>query len=131
MVKQAGKWMKKSAFWALLVILLAGCTSQPAAGASVDISIEEAQQLWQNNEAILIDVRTPAEYRDGHIPGVANIPLDQIDQRSGEVPTDKKVVLICRSGNRSAQATRILRGKGFINVYNSTSGMSSWKGPIE
>ena len=115
---------------ALLVLFLAGCGQSPA-GASVDISVDEALRLWQNKEAIIIDVRTPGEYRDGHIPGVVNIPLDELEKRIGEIPKDKKVVLICRTGSRSAQGTRLLRSKGFNNVYNSTGGMSTWKGPVE
>ena len=115
---------------ALLVAMLAGCGQSPA-GAGVDISVDEALRLWQNKEAIIIDVRTPGEYRDGHIPGVVNIPLDELEKRMGEIPKDKKTVLICRTGSRSAQGTRLLRSKGFNNVYNSTGGMSTWKGPVE
>ena len=115
---------------ALLVAMLAGCGQSPA-GAGVDISVDEALRLWQNKEAIIIDVRTPGEYRDEHIPGVVNIPLDELEKRIGEIPKDKKVVLICRTGSRSAQGTRLLRSKGFNNVYNSTGGMSTWKGPVE
>ena len=115
---------------AVLAVMLAGCGQSPA-GASVDISVDEALRLWQNKEAIIIDVRTPGEYRDGHIPGVVNIPLDELEKRIGEIPKDKKVVLICRTGSRSAQGTRLLRSKGFNNVYNSTGGMSTWKGPVE
>lgn len=115
---------------ALLVAMLAGCGQSPA-GAGADISVDEALRLWQNKEAIIIDVRTPGEYRDGHIPGVVNIPLDELEKRIGEIPKDKKVVLICRTGSRSAQGTRLLRSKGFNNVYNSTGGMSTWKGPVE
>ena len=114
----------------LLAAMLAGCGQSPA-GAGVDISVDEALRLWQNKEAIIIDVRTPGEYRDGHIPGVVNIPLDELEKRIGEIPKDKKVVLICRTGSRSAQGTRLLRSKGFNNVYNSTGGMSTWKGPVE
>jgi len=114
----------------LVVALVSGCGQSPV-GASMDVSVDEALQLWQNKEAIIIDVRTPEEYRDGHIPGVTNIPLDELEQRMNEVPKDKKVVLICRSGNRSAQGTKLLRNKGFSNVFNSTGGMSSWKGPVE
>lgn len=110
-----------------ILSMLTGCGS---ADPAVDVSVDEALRMWQNKEAILIDVRTPAEYRDGHIPGVANIPLDELEKRVGEVPKDKKVVLICRTGNRSAQGTKLLRSKGFSNVYNSTSGMTSWKGPV-
>ncbi len=114
---------------ALAAVLLAGC----AAGTTksgVDVSVDEALQLWQNKEATLIDIRTPAEYRDGHIPGVVNIPLDELEKRLSEIPKDKKVVLICRTGNRSAQGTKMLRSKGFANVFNSTGGMSTWKGPV-
>lgn len=112
-----------------ILSMLTGC----GAGASdpaVDVSVGEALRLWQNKEAILIDVRTPAEYRDGHIPGVANIPLDELEKRVGEVPKDKKVVLICRTGNRSAEGTKLLRKKGLANVFNSTGGMTTWKGPV-
>lgn len=113
----------------LILAMLAGCGAG-AADPAVDISIDETLRLWQNKEAAIIDVRTPAEYQDGHIPGVANIPLDELEKRMGEIPKDKKVVLICRTGNRSAQGTKLLRDKGFANVYNSTAGMSSWKGPV-
>ena len=112
-----------------ILSMLTGCGAS-ATDSAVDVSVDEAQRLWQNKEAILIDVRTPAEYRDGHIPGVVNIPLDELEKRMGEVPKDKKVVLICRTGNRSAQGTKLLRSKGFNNVYNSTGGMTTWKGPV-
>lgn len=115
----------------LLVVALVGGCGQSPVGASMDVSVDEALRLWQNKEAIIIDVRTPAEYRDGHIPGVTNIPLDELEQRMNEVPKDKKVVLICRTGNRSAQGTKLLRSKGLSNVFNSTGGMSTWKGPVE
>ena len=115
---------------ALLTGMLAGCGAQ-GTETGVDVSVNEALRLWQNKEAIIIDVRTPAEYRVGHIPGVTNIPLDELEQRMNEVPKDKKVVLVCRTGNRSAQGTKLLRSKGFSNVFNSTGGMSTWKGPVE
>ena len=124
------KWMTGLGILGLLLVMLAGCGAGQA-DAGVDISVDETLRLWQNKEAIVIDVRTPGEYQEGHIPGVANIPLDELEKRIGEVPKDKKVVLICRTGNRSAQGTKLLRGKGFTNVYNSTAGMSSWKGPVE
>ncbi len=122
------RWIR-ICFMILAALIAAGCSQSPA-GASVDVSVDEALRLWQAKEAILIDVRTPAEYREGHIPGVANIPLDELEKRLGEIPKDKKVVLICRTGNRSAQGTRFLRSKGFDNVFNSTGGMSTWKGPV-
>jgi len=78
--------------------------------------VDEALRLWQNKEAVIIDVRTPGEYRDGHIPGVVNIPLDELEKRMGEISREKKTVLICRTGNRSAQGTKLLRNKGFGHV---------------
>jgi len=114
---------------AIILSLLTGC-GQFGLTPEVDVTVQEAQRLWENKEAVLIDVRTPAEYRGGHIPGVVNIPLDELEKRMGEVPKDKKVVLICRTGSRSGQGTRMLRNKGFANVFNSTGGMSTWKGPV-
>ena len=123
------KTMARVCLIIFMILLAAGCSQSPT-GASVDVSVDEALRLWQAKEAILIDVRMPAEYRDGHIPGVVNIPLAELEKRLGEIPKDKKVVLICRTGNRSAQGTKFLRGKGFDNVFNSTGGMSTWKGPV-
>jgi phage shock protein E len=99
--------------------------------AGVDVSVEQALTMWQNKQVVIVDVRTPVEYQEGHIPSVANIPLDQLESRMNEVPKDKKVLLICRSGKRSAQGTALLRGKGFDNVYNVVEGMNGWKGLVE
>ena len=128
MILPSKRWIRVC-FVIMVALFAAGCSQSPA-GASVDVSVDEALRLWQAKEAILIDVRTPAEYREGHIPGVVNIPLAEIEKRLGEIPKDKKVVLICRTGNRSAQGTKFLRSKGFDNVFNSTGGMSTWKGPV-
>ena len=113
----------------LILGVLAGCGAARA-DSSVDVSVAEAQRLWQTKEAILIDVRTPVEYYNGHIPGVENIPLDELGRRISEVPKDKKVVLICRTGSRSAEGTKLLRSKGMTNVFNSIGGMSTWTGPV-
>ena len=128
MILPSKRWIRVC-FVIMVALFAAGCSQSPA-GASVDVSVDEALRLWQAKEAILIDVRTPAEYRDGHIPGVVNIPLAELEKRLGEIPKDKKVVLICRTGNRSAQGTKLLRGKGLDNIFNSTGGMSTWKGPV-
>ncbi len=117
----------------LLILLLAnivGCSANKVA-EDVNVSIEQAVVLWKAKEAVIIDVRTPEEYRQGHIPGVALIPLNELADRLDEIPKDKKVLLICRSGNRSAQGTKLLRNKGFANVYNVSGGMNQWAGPIE
>ncbi|MDT8319368.1 MAG: rhodanese-like domain-containing protein [Xanthomonadales bacterium] len=71
-------------------------------------------------EGIWIDVRTPAEYRAGHVAGAINIPLDEIGERIDEVNREKDspVYLYCRTGNRSAQAKAILENMGYTRVDN-------------
>ena len=112
----------------VLILLSAGCSQ---ASAGYDVSIDQALADWKNKTVIILDVRTPGEYRDGHIPGARLIPLDELPNRLQDVPKEEKVYVICRSGNRSSQAVRLLRDKGFGNVYNVTSGMNGWKGPVE
>ncbi|MBI2280977.1 MAG: rhodanese-like domain-containing protein [Bacteroidetes bacterium] len=71
------------------------------------------------NGATLIDVRTPAEYNSGHAKGSTNIPLDKISTKIEKIKQLKKpVVLCCRSGMRSGQATSILKGAGIKEAYN-------------
>lgn len=106
-----------------------GCSK--ATTEDLNVRVAEAQELWEKQEAIILDVRTEEEYAQGHIPGVLFIPLDQLPTRIEEVPKDKKMLIICRSGNRSLEATQLLRDKGYTHVYNVTEGMSSWKGLVE
>ncbi|MCA9886015.1 MAG: rhodanese-like domain-containing protein [Anaerolineae bacterium] len=74
----------------------------------------------------LLDVRTPAEYASGQIAGADNISVETLQSRLSELPTDKPIVLYCRSGNRSAQAASILKQAGFTGVYD-LGGITSWQ----
>lgn len=81
-------------------------------------SKSESIEDFVNKGAVIIDVRTVGEYRDGHIKGSKNIPLDTINGRLNEIKNlDKPVIVCCRSGMRSAQAASILKGVG-IEVIN-------------
>ena len=71
--------------------------------------------------AVLLDVRTPQEYREGHIDGFRNIPVDELRQRLEELDPGKPVYVICQSGLRSYIASRILEGNGFT-AYNFSGG---------
>lgn len=84
-----------------------------------------AQFSSPGGDHLLIDVRTPQEFADGHIAGAINIPVEEIGGRLNEVPDDKPVVLYCRSGNRSAQAANILVGAGYTGVYD-LGGIIDW-----
>ena len=73
----------------------------------------------------LLDVRTPSEYASGHISNADNIAVEQLASRISDLPTDKPIVVYCRSGNRSAQAANILKQAGFTGVYD-LGGTMQW-----
>ncbi len=68
--------------------------------------------------AYLVDVRTPAEFADGHVKGSVNIPLDKMQQQLSKFNDKKNIVVFCRSGMRSSQAKGILENNGIKNVIN-------------
>ena len=77
--------------------------------------------------ALLVDVREGWEWAAGRVAGARHVPLDQLPRRAGELPRDRKVVVVCRSGNRSAHATRVLRGTG-VDAVNLDGGLQAWWG---
>ena len=83
-------------------------------------------RLQADPQLLLLDVRTPEEYAQGHAPGATLIPLDELPARLAEVPTDREILCICHSGSRSSAATRLLRSSG-RQVTNVTGGMDLWE----
>ena len=78
----------------------------------------------------LIDVRTPAEFEAGHIPGAINVPLDELRNQLGdlrEVLHDHDVVLVCRSGNRAGQAQQVLQAAGLTSPTVLSGGIVDWE----
>lgn len=73
----------------------------------------------------LVDVRTPEEFNAGYIPGAININLQELQQKLNRIPTDKPVIVYCRSGNRSAFAANILKQAGYTEVYD-LGGIIEW-----
>ena len=71
----------------------------------------------------LVDVREPSEVATGTLPGAINIPLGQLPSRLAELDRSRRVVLLCRSGARSANAAELLGGAGFTDVVNLVGGM--------
>lgn len=89
---------------------------------------ELSQRLKTDKSIILVDVRTPREFEyDGHISGSRLIPLPVLMQQAGELPKDKTIVCVCRSGSRSQMACKTLSQHGFENVINLRGGMIGWK----
>lgn len=68
--------------------------------------------------ALLVDVRSSAEFASGNAAGTVNIPLNELGQRLGEIPQSAPVVLCCASGTRSGMAKLLLQKNGYRNVYN-------------
>ena len=88
-------------------------------------------QFRQTSNAMLVDVRTPEEYRAGHIPGSINVPLQQIEDIELEVAEKNTPLYIyCRSGARSRQATAMLQEMGYEEVHN-IGGILDYKGKVE
>lgn len=71
----------------------------------------------------IVDVREPMELREGTLPGAVNIPLGDLPARLGELDPTRRVLLVCRSGNRSGHAARWLAQQGFVDVVNLSGGM--------
>ncbi|MCC6599934.1 MAG: rhodanese-like domain-containing protein [Crocinitomicaceae bacterium] len=71
--------------------------------------------------AVVIDVRTAAEFAEGHFKGSINIPLQTIEKRAGRFKKDQHIILCCRSGARSANAKSKMRRMGFQHLYNAGS----------
>jgi rhodanese-related sulfurtransferase len=100
----------------------------------MDVQANElGKQFAQKKEQyVWVDVRTPEEYAEGHIPGAILIPHDEMEQRYEELSPykNKPILLICRSGKRSEFAAGVLSKKGFSSLYNLKGGMQEWTGPI-
>jgi len=134
--------MKTKSFLLLTIILVMALTAcgggetavaDTASAQTGELSLAETVDvqtvagIMNRDDVVLIDVREQSEYDESHIPGVALIPLGELAQRVDEIPTDKTVIVTCRSGNRSGQATDFLRQNGFDNVHNMDGGILAWQ----
>lgn len=90
----------------------------------IEVTADDFAAAWSPS-ATIVDVREPMEYRAGHVPGAQLIPLGQLADKVGEVPTGGPVYVICASGNRSRQATELLRRSG-VEAYSVAGGTSAW-----
>jgi phage shock protein E len=120
---------------AVLVVAIAGFLflNNPSDDIAVTASIQKiSANNYVTNYAettdnhILLDVRTPEEFNEGHIAGAVNIPVQELTQRLSEVPDDKEIIVYCRSGNRSATASNILLENGFSAIYDM-GGIIAWQ----
>ena len=114
----------------LAVILLAGCSAPKETASYRQISMDEAITMMEEESGyIILDVRTPEEFADKRIPGAVNIPNETIAaEEIPELPDKGQLILVyCRSGNRSKQASEKLAALGYTNVVEF-GGINSWPG---
>lgn len=87
---------------------------------------EVQQRQTQQAHLYLLDVREPNEYAEAHVAGSTLIPLSQLAFQMAKIPTDRPIVVLCRSGNRSGVAVQMLRQQGFTDVQNLRGGILAW-----
>jgi len=95
----------------------------------VDVSVEQAKEMIDSDpdsDIRVLDVRTENEYGAGHIGGAELVPLSELEQRTGELDKDDALLVYCKSGTRSAEASNILIQHEFESVYNMEGGINAW-----
>lgn len=116
----------------LLLLLLTGCGGTASNASSENdyqqISQEEAKEMMDTQDVIILDVREQDEYDSGHIPGAVLLPVGTIDEETAAevIPEkDSTVLVYCRSGNRSKTASSALAELGYTNIYEF-GGINTW-----
>jgi phage shock protein E len=101
-------------------------TAQPAVMKPMSQDQLLEHQSKHAGSLYVLDVRSPEEFREGHVPGAVNVPYDQIAARIAEVPKDKDVVLYCRSGRRAGIAADVLAASGYTRLSHLEGDMQAW-----
>jgi rhodanese-related sulfurtransferase len=112
-----------------LALALAAYEFSKARSGGRSVGPTEAVQLM-NQGALLVDVRSPAEFAAGHIIDARHVPQDQVAQAAGDTLKrfkDKVVVVCCETGTRSSAAVRVLQAQGFTRAVNLRGGLQAWR----
>lgn len=122
--------MKKAIIFMVMLFTVVLSACNDATSTYETIEIDQVEAKMEQGYTVL-DVREIDEYGEGHIVGAVNKPLSElkVDNLEG-LDADEEYVVICKSGNRSKEASEILVGEGYIAV-NVSEGMSSWTGDVE
>lgn len=125
--------MKKILPFLAAISALTACASVPSSSEYRQVSSAEAQKIMESeSDYIILDVRREDEYASGHIPGAINVANETIiDKEPKELPDKEQLILVyCRSGNRSKQASAKLAKMGYTNIVEF-GGIGEWAGEIE
>lgn len=122
---------KACAFLCVAFLFLSCLCAQTYAKELKDIKIREAAELMKKKpeNLVILDVRTPAEFRDGHIPNAKNMDFfgGSFDMDISRLPKNDTIIVYCRSGKRSAGAADVLSDAGFKKVLHMSEGMEVWE----
>jgi rhodanese-related sulfurtransferase len=119
----------------ILLSAISGCisgTKAPEKTQYVEISVQQAKEMIDSGGVFILDVRTQEEYDAGHINGSVRIPVqdikvkEELDKELTKIPRDRKILVYCRTGVRSAQASQVLVNNGFTEVYSMKGGITDW-----
>jgi rhodanese-related sulfurtransferase len=104
-------------------------TSHVSTAASV-VNLDPVQFQAKSTDAIILDVRTPAEVAEGRIAGSVVIDFNGEDflSKASELPKDRDILIYCAVGGRSAEAGKLLAARGFTHVYHLSGGINAWAG---
>lgn len=127
--------IKQGVLLLMFVLTLAGCSvvNQSSDIGYKQISSQEAAQMMETeSDYIILDVRTAQEYEGSHIKGAINVPNESITEDNiAELPDKEQLILVyCRSGNRSKQASKKLADMGYTNIVEF-GGINTWTGECE
>lgn len=120
----------------VILAIFSGCVSDTKPTVKnqyqyTDVSVQQAKGMIDRQEVFILDVRTEEEYAAGHIKGstllaVQDIPKQELAEKLKEIPKDRKILVYCRSGSRSAKASGVLAENGYSQVYNMQGGIMEW-----
>jgi len=107
-------------------LILSGCSSK--AGAITNMNVKDFSAKTQEAGVVVLDVRTPGEFSQGHIQGAINIDVEAstFDSEIAKLDKTKTYAVYCHSGNRSGVATQAMAKDGFTHLFNLQNGISDW-----
>lgn len=118
----------KQSIIALAILFVSACTNAQPSPDTLSVDLFE-QKIKELDNELLLDVRTPEEFKAGHLEGSVNIDYynESFSAQLDALDKDKPVMVYCRSGSRSMKAAEVLRQKGFKEVYDMIGGITGWQ----
>ena len=112
--------------FSIFLFAIASCNNSDSNKSyPTEISVKEAYEKYQTG-VFFLDVREDSEWDESHIPNNQHIPLGELESRLDEIPNDREIVVVCRSGNRSQVGRDLLKKAGFDQVTSMAGGIKDW-----